>query len=67
MLEVKFPTFFFNTTNSICDAGSESNDIKIRNRQKRERDLLVNAYVFVLMSNHHHLLAEQLRDNGKCL
>jgi putative transposase len=48
--------------NGICDAGFGFNDIKIKNRQKR--DLLVNVYAFVLMPNHHHLLVEQLRDNG---
>jgi len=53
-----------NATNSICDVGSKFNDIKIRNRQKRERNLLVNVHAFVLMPNHHHLLVEQLRDNG---
>lgn len=61
---IKTPSTASNTINSICDTGSESNNIKIKNRQKRECDLLVNIHAFVLMPNHHHLLAEQLRDNG---
>ena len=53
-----------NTKNSIYGAGFKLNNIKIKNRQKGERDLLVNVHAFVLMPNHHHLLVEQLKDNG---
>lgn len=34
------------------------------NIEERNRDLLVNVHAFVLMPNHHHLLAEQLKDDG---
>lgn len=65
-LDIKKGKDVGSATSNIAGIGINSglNNIKTKNEQMRERDLLVNLHAFVLMPNHHHLLVEQLKDNG---
>jgi len=44
-------------SNTGSNVGSRVSNIKTR-------EILVNLYAFVLMPNHHHLLAQQLKEKG---
>jgi len=58
------PAFQFSRSNRHYVGRRTSNTSNIEDRNRRDRDCLVNIHVFTLMPNHHHGLIEQLTEGG---
>jgi len=57
--------FEFNDSAPVLNAGYYFNPINHElNLKKKQRELLVEIFVFTLMPNHFHLLLRQKRENG---
>lgn len=59
----------FNDTNPAIQFSRFSKGANVGNRVSNieSRELLIDLYAFVLMPNHHHLFAKQLREKGVSL